>query len=173
MQHDNPDETSSTSLTCPVPTNQQPVYQYRILKDRKFFRWAVLNDSIYTSKLLSIWAIGLLLSLYATTVSSAMYSITVSNLLWGAIAGNIAVILCVLKLYAVWYCVHSNLMNQKIVYEIAKLRKTAVWQKPELMAMRDWLIARFQIRPILQRLQRTILLLFFSFNLLVFLLINS
>ena len=112
MQYNNPDEKSLTFSICPIPINQQPVYQYRILKDRKFFRWATLSSSAYTGKLLAVWAIGLLFTLCAIVASPGHYGITVPDLLWGTIIGNLAVIFCALKLYAVWYCLHSGLVNR-------------------------------------------------------------
>ena len=86
--------------------------------------------------------------------------------------GNTAVIFCILKLYAVWRCIYSGLIKQKIVYEIPRLRKATTWQKPQLMMIRDRLIARIQVRPILQRLKQTLLLLCFSFSFLVLLLLT-
>ena len=171
MQHNNLNGNNLTFLS-PVPINQQPVYQYRNLQEKKFFRWAVLNSSIYAAKLSAVWTVGFLFTLYAITISYRQYNIIIIDLLWGMTFGNIAVIFCLLKLYTVWLCIYSGLIKSKIVYEIPRLRKTTTWQKPQLMMLRDRLIARIQVRPILQRLKQTLLLLCFSLSFLVLLLLT-
>lgn len=170
MQPENSDAKNLALLICLVPTNQQPIYRYQCLKESKFFRWAILNRSIYVAKLLAVWVGGVLLA-YAILIGSVSYSIELPDLLRGAIVDRMAVLFALLMLYAVWRNLYFDLRNLKIVYELPKSIKTVVWTKSELMLMRDRLIARFQVLPILQRLKQTILWVFFSSSFLILLLI--
>ena len=174
MQHDNADRKYSFWL-CPVPLRQQPVNQYRELRERNFFRWVVLDRPIYCTKLLAVWITGMLLTLYAITIRSDRSGITVSDFLGSAIAGEVAVLFSVIMLYAAWNYVHSRLISLKINYKISS-GEFQSWRKPKSVLMRDSLVARFQVRPILERIKQTIIfsLLLFMVNLLtLFLVINS
>lgn len=164
MQHNNADDKNFSLTICPVPLRQQPVFQYRELRERSFFRWAILNTPMYSTKLSVVWATGFMLTLYAVTIQSKQYRISLSNIMWGAIVGEFAVFGCLLKLYAAWNYVHSRLIDQKIAYEVPRENKVAIWQKSQLMIVRDYLIARFQVRHLLERIKHTISLILFLFG---------
>ena len=178
MQHNNPDERDLAFSSCPVPTKQLPVNEYRDLKESAFFRWATLKVSIYTAKLLSVWVTGLLIAEFFIAVISVSHDIKYANFFWSPILGEIAVLLCLVQLYIGWNYVYFRLTNQKIAYKLLKSNKTTVWYKSKSILMRDRLVARFQVRPILKRIKETIFLvsLFLSINFLIlslFLNINS
>lgn len=116
----------------------------------------------------------MLLTLYAITIKSNQYGITLANFLWGSTLGEVAVLFSLIKLYAAWNYVHSRLISLKVNYKISS-GEFQLWHKPKSVLMRDSLVARFQVRPILQRIKQTIIfiLLLFIVNLLtLFLVIN-
>ncbi|MEL6163393.1 MAG: CGLD27 family protein [Cyanobacteria bacterium J06628_3] len=151
---------------CPVPRKQIPVNEYRDLKERMFFHWAILEDSKYAAKLLAVWVSGLLIAAFLIAGKSVSRNITYVGFYWSAILAKIAVLLCLMQLYTAWHYLYLRLMNQKIAYKLLESSKTAVWYKPESTLIRDRLIARFQVRPVLKRIKQTILLV------LLFLILN-
>lgn len=176
MKHNNADDRDFATFFCPVPIHKLPVNQYRNLKESKFSRWAVLERSKYTTKLLAVWISSLLLTMLVVAAKSVGYNTTLVNLVGSAIVADLAVLFCLIKLYTAWNYVHSRLIKQMIAYELSGSRKIAVWHKTELMLLRDRLIARYQIQPILKRIKQTMSLvsLFLSLNFLIlFLIINS
>lgn len=178
MQHNNAGDRDFSSVICPVPLRQQPVIQYQRLKEKRFFRWAILTHSIYSTKLLAVWVTGVLLCLYAINIDSSKYGrVSVIDLLRCAVVGKLAVLCCLLKLYTAWRSVYSRLTNSEIVYKIPRVKtvKVAVWQKSQLFMMRDALIARFQVKHILKRIEQTLLsiLLLFGINLVILFIVTN
>ena len=171
MQNDNVDESGFTFFT-PVPSEQIPVNEYRSLQESRFFRWAVLERWKYTTKLLAVWIAGFLFSTLIFTTSTA-YSLALSDCLWSIITAKIFVLLCLLRLYAAWHYVYSRLLVNKIDYQISTNPQRIAWQKPKLMQERDSLIARFQIKPVLQRLRQTTISIFITLCLTFLFLINN
>ena len=169
MQNDNVDRSGFTFYTL-VPSEQIPVNEYRSLQESRFFRWATLERWKYATKLLAVWIAGFLFStlVFATT----SHNLTLSDYLWSIIVGNIFVLLCLLKLYSAWHRVYSRLLVNKIDYNL-KPQKTVAWQKPKLMQYRDNLVARFQIRPVLQRLRQTMTSIFIVLSLAFLFLIDK
>ena len=171
MQNDNVDNSGFTFLSLPL--KQIPVNEYRSLRERKFFRWATLKRWKYTTKLLAVWVTGFLFSTLIFATKSSQ-NLVPSDYLGSIVIANIFVLLCLVKLYVAWHHIYTRLLINKIDYQILKPQKTVVWQKPKLMQYRDGLVARFQIRPVLQRLQRTITSIFIALILaLLFLIDNS
>ncbi|MDJ0635259.1 MAG: CGLD27 family protein [Xenococcaceae cyanobacterium MO_188.B29] len=143
----------------PVPSEQLPVNEYQDLKESKFFRWAVLDRPKYAAKLLAVWISSLLVSLFIFTAQSLPYDIALSDFLWSGIVAKTIVLLCLCQLYLSWHEIYSLLIDKKIIYKFARNSRTMMWQKPPSMLMRDRLIGRFQVRPILKRIKQTIFLL--------------
>ena len=170
MQNDNVDESGFTFFT-PVPSEQIPVNEYRSLQESKFFRWAILERWKYTTKLLAVWITGFLFSTLVFSTRSTAYNLALSDCLWSIIIAKILVLVCLLRLYAAWHYVYSRLLVKKIDY--TKQQKTVVWQKPKLMQDRDNLVARFQIKPVLQRLRQTTISIFISLSLAFLFLIDN
>ena len=176
MKHNNRDERDLAFSSCPVPREQLPVNEYQDLKESVFFRWATLEGSIYSAKLLAVWIAGLLFATFFIIVVSVRHRINYTSFFWSPIVGEVAVLLCLIQLYTEWHYVYLRLMNQKIVYKTLQSSKNTVWYKSKPILMRDRLIARFQVRPVLKRIKETIflvLLLSSSNFLILFLTINS
>ena len=172
MQNDSVDESGFTFFT-PVPSEQIPVNEYRSLQESRFFRWAILERWKYTTKLLAVWITGFLFSTLVFTTKYTGQNLALSDYLWSIIIANIFVLLCLLRVYAAWHRVYSRLLVNKIDYKISKPQKTVVWQKPKLMQYRDNLVARFQIRPVLQRLRQTMTSIFIILSLTFLFLIDN
>ena len=155
VQHNN----ENTNAVCPIPLKQQPVREYWCLRDKRFFRWAILQRNKYITKLLAVWVSALLLVLFVVALRSPYRTLSYVDLLIGAIVAELAVLLALIRLYAAWQYIHSRLIHREIDYINLATNKTKIWRKSELVLARDILIARFQVRPILKRIGCSMLLL--------------
>ena len=166
MQHNN--ENVNLASACPVPLEQQPIQQYRHLRESRFFRWAILKRDKYTVKLLAVGISGLLLTLLVFAAKD-QYNIYKYNFWVSTVIAQLIVLVFLIRLYAAWEYIYLRLISQRIDYRILATRKTRLWDKPKLWLAQDRLIARFQVRPTLKRLKHSILhlLLFTSLNFLI------
>lgn len=168
MQHNDKDRDLAFFF-CPVPPGQLPINEYQHLKESTFFQWAILEGWKYILKLIAVWVGGCLFALFIINGRSTYHAINGSDFCIGALMGKLAVLFVLIRLDAAWRNVYSRLIHQKIDYQIYASRKTKIWQKQKTMGVRDCLVARFQVRPILKRLKQSILilLLFISLDLLI------
>lgn len=155
VQHNNED----IGLPCPIPLKQQPIREYWRLRQRRFFRWAILERSKYTTKLMAVWISALLLVLFVLVLRSPSQALSHSNFLMGAIIAETVVLLALFRLYSIWHYIHLRLISREIDYKTLATKETRFWQKSELVLARDILVDRFQIRPIIKRLKQSMMLL--------------
>jgi hypothetical protein len=64
-----------------------------------------------------------------------------------------------LRLYLGWSYIRDRLNSEKIFYEESGWYDGQTWLKPSKMLERDRLVVFYQIKPILVRLQKTLLFL--------------
>ena len=77
-----------------------------------------------------------------------------------------------LTLYVNWYQIKSRFDVSRLVYEESSWYDTQIWEKPFLLIKNDKLLKTQKIQPIIQRLSRIILMLFF-FNLFLIITIQT
>ena len=165
VQHNN----ENIDSICPVPLKQQPIREYWHLKQRRFFRWAILERGKYVTKLVAVWISALLLVLFILALRSPTSDLSDEDFWLGALVAELVVLLFLIRLYSAWHHIYSRLIGREIDYQLMATRKTKLWRKSELVLAQDLLVARFQVRPILQRLDRSMVLLtiIMSFNFLI------
>jgi hypothetical protein len=152
-------KTSLKSNICPVPLEQQPIYEYEQLKDSWFFRWATLDTFAYGKKLfwLVFWG-GLL----ASPISWASFPPQKKPLLFAlfVVVGSIFLTgFVIIQLYLGWRYIGDRLHQEQILYEESGWYDGQLWQKPEDIIQRDRLIVTEKIKPILDRLRQTLLIM--------------
>lgn len=146
---------SSVSV-CPVPSEQQPLNEYEELKSSGFFRTATLALSEYSIKLCWIWGISWIVAAPVAAASFAPGKHLVQFILCGAAGASFGVILAVVRLYLGWSYVRDRLISPTIFYEETGWYDGQNWTKPSEVLTRDRLIVNYQVKPILQRLQKTL-----------------
>ena len=77
-----------------------------------------------------------------------------------------------MTLYVNWYQIKSRFDVSRLVYEESSWYDTQIWEKPFLLIKNDKLLKTQKIQPIIQRLSRIILMLFF-FNLFLIITIQT
>ena len=145
---------------CPVPTEQQPVNEYEQLRESWFFGWAALEGANYWRNFLwSLVGSWLLVSPIAAA-SFAPQKLPLPFLLSSGLGAGLAVFLLWLRLYLGWHYIGDRLQAEQVCYEESGWYDGQIWQKPTAVLSRDRLIASYQVRPILKRLQQTAFILF-------------
>lgn len=145
---------SSVSV-CPVPSEQQPLNEYEELKASCFFRTCTLDLHEYIIKLAWIWGVSWVVAGPVAAASFAPHKYTVQFIVCGAAGASLGVVLALLRLYLGWSYVYARLVSPTIFYEESGWYDGQNWTKPESVLMRDRLLVTYQVKPILQRLQRT------------------
>jgi hypothetical protein len=149
----------SSVASCPVPDEQQPLKEYEQLKESWFFRWATLEKSPYWRKFAWVWLWGWIIvgPIAATSFSPQKHPVLFA--LSGTLGACLLVALVLLRLYLGWYYIRDRLKSEKVFYEESGWYDGQIWQKPPEAIARDRLIVSYYIEPIMQRLQRTALIL--------------
>lgn len=145
---------------CPVPAEQQPINEYQQLKDSWLFCWATMELTKYSQKLAWVGFWGWII--IAAPISTASFP-PASHPLKFAIASLIGscllVTLVISRIYLGWSYIRDRLQKDRIFYEESGWYDGQTWLKPTSMVNRDRLIVSYQIVPIMQRLQKTLLFL--------------
>lgn len=144
-------------MTCPVPKDQQPLNEYIELKEAFFYRWAKLTRSQYLRVLSLMWlGFAIIFSPVAMSMESP------SRHLWqfvcvASIGGAMGLILPVLLLLSGWSHVKQRLESPKVFYEESGWYDGQTWEKPEADLAKDRLLVAYEIKPVMTRLQKTLL----------------
>lgn len=146
----------SSLTTCPVPSEQQPLHEYEELKASWLFNWASLTLFNYLNKI--TW-VGLWSSLIVAPIAAASYSPGKHPWLFAistSVGISALIFLLFLRIYLGWFYIKNRLDSEQVVYEESGWYDGQIWAKPPEMLNRDRLIVTYQIKPILQRLQITL-----------------
>ena len=137
-----------------VPADQQPTTEMRTLRGQPFMDWA--DDDEYTGKLSTLYqAITLFLSLPIAYTTFYNLPEELPELLVAANIGTtVAMVPFVLRLRIAWGFVSSRLKARTTYYEANQRGYEAKKDKGDLL--RDRLVEETQVRPILERVDRSL-----------------
>lgn len=145
----------STLNFCPVPREQQPIYEYKQLKESWLFDWGVISLGQYTRKIawVSFWSLLLVAPLAMSIYMPAQEprEFTLSCLIGVALLTG----LFLSRIYLGWQYIKDRLQSDRIFYEESGWYDGQTWLKPDAMLDRDRLVVNYEIEPILSRLQQT------------------
>jgi hypothetical protein len=145
----------STVNFCPVPLEQQPIYEYEQLKESWLFDWGILAIGQYSRKVawVAFWSLLLVtpLSMSLFTPAKAPLEFVLSSLM----GISILTALFLSRIYLGWQYVKDRLKSDRIFYEESGWYDGQTWLKPSAMLDRDLLVVNYEIEPILQRLSKT------------------
>jgi len=147
----------SSAPVCPVPTEQQPINEFRDLTESWFFRWATLDWWPYTRPLLVLWSLSWIIVWPMVALSFPPAKELGHFLVCGVLGACALPLMALLQLTLGWLYVRDRLCKETIFYEESGWYDGQTWTKPEEVLQRDLLIVNYQISPILQRLRRTFL----------------
>lgn len=145
----------STANFCPVPLDQQPIYEYEQLKESWLFDWVVLPTGRYLRKIawVCFWCL-----VFVAPLSMSIFSPVKQPLAFG-LSCSIGMLfltgLFLSRIYLGWQYVMQRLQSDRIFYEESGWYDGQTWLKPTAMLDRDRLVVSYQIEPIMSRLHRT------------------
>jgi hypothetical protein len=143
-------------LLCPVPEDQKPINTYIGLKENQLTNWTTLSKKNYDKKLISFF------SFFFVLVSFFRFSTLLdSRYLFDWLLINLAISLnflffLILVIFARWKQIEKEFNEPRLFYEEASWYDGQVWEKPFSILKNDKLISTQKIKPILERLSRTI-----------------
>ena len=152
-------KSSLKSNICPVPLEQQPIYEYEQLKNSWFFSWATLDSFSYGKKV--IWMVfwG---GLFASPLSWSIFSPQKEPIIFSLFVGLGSILLTgfiTIQFYLAWLYIYNRLNKESVLYEESGWYDGQIWEKPLEIINRDRLIITQNINPILSRLKKTLLTL--------------
>jgi Conserved in the green lineage and diatoms 27 len=150
---------TKSSVSCPVPTEQQPVNEYEQLKSAWLFRDCTAKFREYATRIAWIYGLSWLIAGPLSAASFPPHKYIAQFLLGASAGASIGVVLILVRLYLGWSYVRDRLFSPVIFYEESGWYDGQTWTKPEEILARDRLIVTYQIQPILRRLQRTFALM--------------
>lgn len=151
---------TKSSVSCPVPTEQQPVNEYEQLKSAWLFRDCTAELREYIIRIAWIYGLSWLIAGPLSAASFPPHKFIAQFALSAAAGASIGVVLVLVRLYLGWSYVRDRLYSPVIFYEESGWYDGQTWAKPTEILTRDRLIVTYQIQPILRRLQLTFAFMF-------------
>ena len=130
----------STVNFCPVPLEQQPIYEYEQLYSRKI-AWV------------AFWSIFFIVPLSMSIFTPAKEPL--KFVLCSSIGISCLTALFLSRIYLGWQYVKDRLKSDRIFYEESGWYDGQTWLKPSSMLDRDRLVVSYEIEPIMSRLHKT------------------
>ena len=145
-------------LLCPVPDNQKPINEYIGLKENFLTNWTTFSEKNYQK-----------LTIIIFTFFFAFFFFLSFSLMNTFFLSTFFTSFFFLILFFRWYQIKPKFESSRLFYEEASWYDGQIWEKPFLLIKNDKLIQSQKIQPILQRISRSLLLLFYSLIFLKFL----
>lgn len=120
-----------------------------------FYRWGTRSLQGYLVPIISLWLLSWLVVGPMAAVSFAPVKLPLQFVISASLGALILPMLALVQLYIGWNHVCDRLSGQSVFYEESGWYDGQVWEKPEEIFNRDRLIADYQVKPILLRLQKT------------------
>ncbi len=162
-------------IICPVPINQRPLNEFNSIRNSWIISWPVLERNIFYRKLTLSWLLITPISLIISYGSDYLKN-NIFELIFISLAVSLLFpILLLIRQWLSWIYIYKRLNSENIEYEESGWYDGQIWEKPIDWREKELLIAQYQVKPILNHLEKTIILIIFVFlssNLLLFLDIN-
>tara|TARA_Y100001970_G_C14233739_1_gene860463 strand:- start:113 stop:607 length:495 start_codon:yes stop_codon:yes gene_type:complete len=143
---------------CPVPTNQQPTYEFVELSKSWFFSSPIKRGTLI--KLLSIsWIISLIICLIIAS-GSINFNYQLMKYIYLSIRYSLILPLLILfRQWLGWKHIYKRLSAHKVEYEETGWYDGQEWEKPFNLRDKELLIAYKEVRPILTNIRSSFLLI--------------
>jgi hypothetical protein len=156
-------------LLCPVPEDQKPINAYIGLKENQLTNWTTLSKKNYEKKLISLFCFFFFLVSFFRFASFPDTRYLFEWLLINVLISINLLFFLILLVFSRWKQIEKDFNEPRLFYEEASWYDGQIWEKPFSILKNDKLISTQKIKPILERISRTIFTLL-SWNLGLFLL---
>ncbi len=146
---------SPLSNSCPVPIDQIPIKEYESMSDSWFYRWGLQGWRGYVGPIVSLWLLSWVVVGPMAAVSFVPTKLPPQFVISGSLGALLLPTLALIQLYIGWRHVGDRLLKPAVPYEESGWYDGQIWQKPQAVIDRDRLIADYQIKPLMLRLQKT------------------
>ncbi len=150
---------SPVSPPCPVPTEQQPIHEYEAMREAWLFCWAVADRLNYIRNMIWVWLLSWIVSGPLAAASFPPAKQLMHFVLSSSAGAGAVVLLVLLRIYSGWLYVRGRLTNETVEYEESGWYDGQRWTKTAAVLSRDRLVASYQVKPVLDRLQRSFVVL--------------
>ena len=143
---------------CPVPQNQRPLNEFNSIRNSWIISWPLQGKGIFYRKLIFSWIIitplSLLISYGSDYLKNNIFDLTLISLT----ASLAFPILLLSRQWLSWIYIYKRLISENIEYEESGWYDGQVWEKPIDWRSKDLLIAQYQVKPILNHLEKIIII---------------
>ena len=162
-------------IICPVPLNQRPLNEFESIRNSWIISWPFLEKNIFYRKLTFSWLfitpLSLTISYGSDYLKNNIFELTIVSFT----ASLFFPILLLIRQWLSWIYIYKRLNSENIEYEESGWYDGQIWEKPINWRTKELLIAQHQVKPILDLIEKTIILIIFillCLTLLLFLDIN-
>jgi hypothetical protein len=146
---------NSIGARCPVPIDQIPIKEYESMCESWFYSWGARNLRGYLLPIVSLWLLSWLVVGPMAAVSFGPAKLMPQFVLSGSLGALLLPTLALVQLYIGWRHVCERLLQAAVPYEESGWYDGQVWEKPTEVVDRDRLIADYEVKPLMRRLQKT------------------
>ncbi len=143
------------SARCPVPVDQIPSQEYESMSESWFYSWGSRNLRGYLVPIMSLWLLSWPVIGPMAAVSFAPAKLLPQFVISASLGALLLPTLALATLYVGWNHVCDRLSQPAVPYEESGWYDGQIWEKPEEVMNRDRLIADYQVKPLMLRLQKT------------------
>ncbi len=158
-------------IICPVPLNQRPLNEFNSISKSWIISWPLQEKSVFYRKLIFSWILISPISLIISYGSDYLKNNIFELIYISLISSLVFPVLLLIRQWLSWIYIYKRLNSENIEYEESGWYDGQTWEKPIDWRTKDLLIAQYQVKPILDHLQKIItifLVTIFSLSFIVF-----
>jgi Conserved in the green lineage and diatoms 27 len=148
-------QKNAMSAPCPVPLDQIPIKEYESMSASWFYSWGARSLGGYLLPIISLWLLSWLVVGPMAAVSFSPSKLLPQFMISSALGALLLPTLALMQLYVGWRHVCDRLLQPAVPYEESGWYDGQIWEKPEDVIAQDCLIANYEVKPLMLRLQKT------------------
>jgi hypothetical protein len=147
------------NYSCPVPKEQQPMYEYKSLKNSIFFFWTTEDLKSYLSKVVILIILNYIIFGILLSIANPLENNIIKHLIVDSLIVTSLLILFLIRIYLGWDYIFTRLKKATVSYEESGWYDGQIWIKTPDMLLKDRLVADYILLPILKRIKITLTIL--------------
>nr|YP_009315568.1 Hypothetical protein ycf36 [Liagora brachyclada]SCW24226.1 Hypothetical protein ycf36 [Liagora brachyclada] len=150
---------SSHKKVCPVPFDQQPLNEYKALRESPLFASSAMDFPVFIIRLAIIF-LGVIILCFGINIRSLnIRQISLSTIGYILLCSFLSIELLLIRLYLGWSYVLKRLFSASIFYEESGWYDGQLWIKTVDILTQDRLVGIYQVQPLIKRIKRLLLII--------------